>query len=244
MRKGFSFCTPEAELLASGIVKGDIVQKGDADDKSAVMLLGANSLCTAAPIGQDVLLTAAHCVGDDASVMQAAFYPSMSCESGFNITKYSIGVSRVVKHPGYDTSLPVEKRVNDIALVFLKSKIPDGYPIYRIADPNYLTDLNQMFLYGFGIVGENQGGRGILRKAVIESRRYSINFPDSKIEVNQMNNSGFCMGDSGGPAFVKINDEMQILGVNSYVSGHEGNICNGFGFQTLVKPYSDWIYSQ
>lgn len=239
-------CVAEKILMAPNIVGGTVVNKGDGDDKTVVMLIGLEngSICTAAPIAKDVLITAAHCVGEDPNVLAAAFYPSMSCESGFNITKHTIRISRVARHTGYDLQTPVAERKDDIALVFLKHDIPSGYPIYKIADPIRVNESHQMELYGYGVTGENRGGAGLLRKTKIDSRNYSIQQNEKKIRVNQADSTGFCMGDSGGPGMVKIDGELQILGINSYVQGRDGDICNKLGFQTLADSYRDWIAFQ
>lgn len=244
LKKPYAVCASESELMATGIVNGNIVNKDDVDSNAVVLLLSANSLCTAAPIAPDILLTAAHCVSDDPKEIVAAFYPSMSCESGFNITKHSIRVARIAKHTGYDVSQPIESRSHDVAIIFLKQSIPKNYPVYKIANPHEIDGSQSMYLYGFGIIGEKKGGRGFLRKAIVEPNRYAINLAESHVRVDQKDSTGFCMGDSGGPAFVKINNEMQILGVNSYVRGREGEICNGYGYQTLAHSYLSWIQFQ
>jgi secreted trypsin-like serine protease len=236
-------CEPQKALVPTNIVGGTVVQKGQPDDKTVVMLLDLNegTICTAAPIGPNVLLTAAHCVGDDYSQLVASFYPTLSCEEGFDVTKKSIRVSRVARHSGYNMSLPVAERTDDIALVFLRANVPDGYPIYKIADPQAVNEQNKMFLYGYGVVGEKRGGAGVLRKTTVDSSRFNISVADKKVRVDQADASGFCMGDSGGPGMVLVDNQLEILGVNSYVQGHDGDICNKFGFQTLVSAYKEWI---
>ena len=134
-KQGGNVCEPESQIMsgnlagkfAGNIVSGEVVKKGDPDDKSAVMLLSENSLCTAVPIGPNILLTAAHCVGDDPTKLIAAFYPSLSCESGFDITKNSIRVIKIARNNGYNMDLGVDQRTDDIALVFLKSNISTTY---------------------------------------------------------------------------------------------------------------------
>lgn len=252
-QKGSGVCVPEANLLAKGIVKGEIVKKEDSDSKTVHMLLSGSQICTAAPIGDNVILTAAHCVSDNPKESVAAFHVSLSCESGFNATKHTIRAKKVVKHPGYDASLKVEERTGDIALVFLESKIPETYPIYKIADPQAISGGgSMMYLYGYGIIGENMGGRGILRRAFVNQNDYSVETANRKVRVNQYEGPGICMGDSGGPSLVQVNGQLQILGINSYVlrtsdrnaNGAPKNICNDQSYQTLVAAFSDWIYTE
>lgn len=239
--KAFGQCLPESRLLAAGIVRGEVVKKGDPDDKAVVLLLTGNSICTASPIADDVLLTAAHCVDGNAESVLGVFHPSLACESGYEASKHAIKAKKVIKHLGYDESKEVEQRSDDIAIIFLESKIPAGYPVYKIADPNQITNINEMFVYGYGIIGENQGGRGILRKGTITPENFSVELGNKKVMVRQDKGVGICMGDSGGPTFVTLEGEKKILGVNSYVFGPKGNICNKESYQTLVHAYNSWI---
>lgn len=239
--KVFGQCLPESRLLAAGIVRGEVVKKGDVDDKAVVLLLTGNSICTASPIGDDVLLTAAHCVDGNADTVLGVFHPSLACESGYEASQHSIKAARVIKHLGYDESKKVEDRTDDIALIFLQSKIPAGYPVYKIADPSQLTNTNEMFIYGYGIIGEDQGGRGILRKGTITPENFAVELSDKKVMVRQDKGMGICMGDSGGPTLVTLEGEKKVLGVNSYVFGPKGDICNKYSFQTLVHAYNSWI---
>lgn len=239
--KVFGQCLPESRLLAAGIVRGEVVKKGDPDDKTVVLLLTGNSICTASPIADDVLLTAAHCVDGDPEKVLGVFHPSLACESGYEASKHSIKATKVIKHLGYDESKKVEERTDDIAIIFLESKIPAGYPVYKIADPNQLTNVNEMFVYGYGIIGEDQGGRGILRKGTITPENFAVELSEKKVMVRQDKGAGICMGDSGGPTFVNLDGEKKVLGVNSYVFGPKGDICNKYSFQTLVHAYNSWI---
>lgn len=239
--KVFGQCLPESRLLAAGIVRGEVVKKGDPDDKTVVLLLTGNSICTASPIADDVLVTAAHCVDGDPQKVLGVFHPSLSCESGYEASKHAIKAVKVSRHLGYDESKEVESRSDDIALIFLESKIPAGYPVYKIADPNQITNINEMYVYGYGIIGENQGGRGILRKGTITPENFAVQLGDKKVMVRQDRGAGICMGDSGGPTFVSLEGEKKILGVNSYVFGPKGNICNKESYQTLVHSYKNWI---
>lgn len=235
-------CVPESELLAVGIVGGQIVEQNDGDSKMVMMLVSNGQMCTAVAIGKRVILTAAHCIAGNKTNTFVSFYSSVSCESGFNKNLYTQGISETFVHPNYDPASTPENMTGDIALVILENDIPEGYTIYKIADPEKIHQSSDMYLYGYGKTGSNEGGAGMLRKTILSSNAFDIDLNSKKIKVNQASGNGICQGDSGGPSFVNnIDGEKQILGVNSYVMGPENDICSKFSYQTLVNSYSEWI---
>ena len=86
------------------------------------------------------------------------------------------------------------------------------------------------------------GGAGILRKTQIENRDFRILTTENRVEIDQSAGHGICMGDSGGPAIVSVNNSLQILAVNSYVI-HQQNSesCSDKASATLVENYIPWI---
>ena len=238
-------CVPESELLAGGIVGGQVVEQTNDDSKTVMMLVSNGQMCTAVAIGKRIILTAAHCIAGNKMNTFVSFYSSVSCESGYNKNLYTQGISEAFVHPEYDAALVPEKMVGDVAIVVLENDIPSGYIIYKIADPDKIHPASDMYFYGYGKTGSNAGGAGILRKTIIPSSKFEIDLNSKKIKVNQSTGTGICQGDSGGPAFVNsVDGERQILGINSYVMGPENDICSNFSYQTLVNSYREWIVSK
>lgn len=241
-------CIPESELMqpSPGIVGGQKVTPYSTDSKRVVMLLSQSEegaeVCTAAPIASDVLLTAAHCITASAEKTLVITHTGISCESGFSVDTDTQVAAAVVKHEGYDPTTRASVSQSDVALVFLKQSLPWGYPVYKIADPTLVTDTNEIYFYGYGATGYKKGGSGILRSVTLPRADFEIQQDDGKVKLNQRYGSGVCSGDSGGPGLVKINGEMQILGVNSYVVGEDhSDICRGEGYLALANSYTSWI---
>lgn len=238
-------CVPESELLARGIVGGTQVQPSDNDSKLVAMLYSNNSICTAVIIADNALLTAAHCLAGDASNTKVIFHPSISCESGFNVNQHAVGVKKLIKHENYSADLS-DGGINstaDIGLVILNEPVPDGYSIFNLASmPTSSAGLHDLYLYGYGEVGWEQGGEMILRRTSIKSDRYLIDIPNKKVVVRQNQGTGICQGDSGGPAFIIEGGELKILGINSYVSADtDTDMCADTAVETLAPAYKDWI---
>lgn len=239
-------CIPEANL--EGIVGGQSVSKYDQDSNKVVMLLSEDSeggveLCTAAPIAPDVLLTAAHCITATASNTKAFTTTSATCEAGFNRKSQGITVSAVVVNENYvgGDSINLSSVKSDVALVFLNSKLPSNYPVYKIADSQKQINSN-LYLYGYGAISMTKRSSGILRKTEIQDGRFEIDHSVQEVKIDQTYGKGVCSGDSGGPGLVYLEGEYQILGVNSYVSGSRGSdYCMNEGSLALADHYLSWI---
>jgi secreted trypsin-like serine protease len=238
-------CIPEANL--EGIVGGEKVGQYDYDANKVVMLLSESSdgveLCTAAPIAPDVLLTAAHCITASASNTKAFATTSATCESGFDRLSQGIVAEAVVVNENYvgveNSSLSSVK--SDVALVFLKSSLPNYYPVYKIADSQKQIS-SKLYLYGYGAVSMKKRSSGILRKTEVQEGLFEIDHSVQEVRIDQTYGRGVCSGDSGGPGLVYINGEYQILGVNSYVSGSRGSdYCMNEGNLALADHYLSWI---
>ena len=240
-------CVPQSSL--QGIVGGQVVGKYDTDANKVVMLLSGSGrkveLCTAAPIAPDVLLTAAHCIVATADQTRAFVTTSATCESGFNRLEQGIQVASIVVHENYSDieNLPLNTpNKSDLALVFLKKSLPKEFPIYKIAKPAKSEELGTLYFFGYGAVSLNKRSSGILRKTEVSPWAYNVDLHLQEVSVDQRYGHGVCSGDSGGPGLVMLNGELQILGVNSYVSGSgDTDYCMNRGNLALVDYYSPWI---
>ncbi len=239
-------CKPESELLASGIIGGTRVLQNE-NDSSTVALIRykiskyESGICTGTMIAPKVMLTAAHCVPAAAKDTYVIFHRSISCESGYKPEKNVQKVAKVIPHEEYTPikSAEVESE-NDIAIIILEDKAPANYPIYSIAVPTEIKD-SSLFFYGYGVIGSNKRGMGILRKTSLSKSNFSIHEADKKVKVRQDAGKGICYGDSGGPGLVNVKTESQILGVNSFVSGPKTDSCNGESTLALAHSYKEWI---
>ena len=243
--QGNGRCIPESQLLAQGIIGGKRVEPTDADAKTVAMILSTvsendNGICTAALIRPNVLLTAAHCIKATVNKTIVVFHSAISCESGFDVQTHAQRVVKTIVHEGYSPSAGTKEGIDDIALVFLETSAPAGYPIYKIADPA-AVDNSRLYFYGYGVTGSAEAGSGILRKASFAKEDFLIEKDIKKIRVTQDKGVGICYGDSGGPGLVNVNGESQILGVNSFVRGSEADTCNGTSTLALASAYREWI---
>lgn len=251
IKKGAA-CIPEATLMAKGIIGGKLVNPTDKDSASVAMVVSEYEdkkdgkteihmdICTATLIGPKTLLTAAHCIKTGLDKTFVIFYTALSCESGFDGTKNSQRVSKISVHEDYVPSKSDKGGSNDIALITLQEPAPLNYPVYKIANPTDIKD-SKLYFYGYGVIGSNAGGSGILRKTSFSKEEFFVEIENKKIRVNQDHGTGICFGDSGGPSFVNIEGEAQILGVTSFVSGPDTDRCSQTSTLTLAYSYKEWI---
>jgi secreted trypsin-like serine protease len=111
-------------------------------------------------------------------------------------------------------------------------------------DPKKVKDIDEAIAYGEIICDENQQGKkfncleikatgdGILR--VTEAPISSIQETEFRLDEKK---AGTCNGDSGGPAYVKKDGQLFLLGVTSRGS----ELCNDSGVYTNAVFYKTWI---
>ena len=209
------------------------------------------SFCTGTIIGTRTIVTAAHCLqalegrtqkGDlifpNASDYLVHFGSKVSADGPY------IKAAKVIPHPDWNpgqTLSPVPLSApNDIGLVILSEDIPSDMIITKIADFDIDIDNQPAILAGYGVSrSRNSNDTGVLRTL---TTRYT---GESK-NIGRVSHGtflkGICAGDSGGPAYVEVDGELQLVGAAS--TGIEIPLlgCVGAGSNsTDVRFYKDWI---
>lgn len=225
----------------SAIVGGAYVSSEQALSKKVVALLSTDgkeqSICTGTPISDDLILTAAHCVKGAVKIV-ALFSNDLGCGSGFKISTHGIEASSFTydrRFTGTDGAID-----NDYGLVRLKSAIPSNYKISRIYSGGALSSEN-VTLVGYGVTSERGEGSGFLRTKIKSKNDVSVK--NGKVYLAQYE-GGVCKGDSGGPLFVEVNGELEILGVTSYGTSYsDETVCHGKGIFAYAPGMVTWIQS-
>lgn len=227
---------------SADIIGGSRVLATDADSKTTAMIIstekntGNSFVCTATPITSRTLVTAAHCL-DRAAKVTAVFYVDITCASGFKFSRDTIKAVEFKYHPDYDPNT-MNSSNPDIGLVHLASDIKPGYPIYEInRAPETLN--SELLLYGYGITGSNNSDSTVLRKVKLARSEYG--FEQSSIIIENNGVRGICLGDSGGPGLVRVEDKLHIATVNSFGYGPRNDVCGGRSSLILLHPFMPWI---
>lgn len=143
----------------------------------------------------------------------ATFISSSSLLStGAEVTVAGYGVSSNILVPVDPRKTPDFKQLLDDGKVFCENEDDSTEKCFR----------------------EEVSGEGLLRTTEIKVEGH---FNNTEVVLNQSKGRASCEGDSGGPAYLKVNGEYHLWGVTS--RGTRG--CNGFVIYTDAVAQRDWI---
>ena len=235
----------------SGIYGGQDVAPEDKIQNSIVGVYDSRTgtLCTGTLLKNNIVLTAAHCLGIDTADMKVYFGADMT-ETGYD-EKNLRQVDKMEASPYSEYRRTAKYSIGDIALLHFQGDVPERYrPVMVLPKPEFLHKDAVIYVAGYGVNDPNQStGMGILRKTILtilepEYRPYSAdrdNFPITEATVMQDDGQGTCHGDSGGPAFVIANNQYFLWGVISGGINRGSQKCDGKVLITNALIYKSWI---
>lgn len=215
----------------SKIINGEPVSEQDAIYYMTARILELSDgvwypRCTASIISADLILTAAHCVkGTKADNIRIGFgVQPLSPDLQSNpqtrvdvVEKFeTLPIYGYVIHPKHDP--PTLN--HDMALIRLPVPVPSKYFAVPLLPQSEIEKLKEdqdynILLAGYGLTQELPE----IKSEILRQTEVSGRFKGIQMITDQTKGTGGCRGDSGGPAYLKIDDKLYLVGVTAGVAG-------------------------
>jgi hypothetical protein len=230
---------------AQAILQGTTSRDPNGLRRSVVSIENSvGELCSGAVIAQDLVLTAAHCMVDQAS------YRVIGVNRSFRPQSFRVIATAV--HPAFVPGTTPRTQPG-VDLAILKLDRPLGFDFTPL-NPNTAERIGTgetITIAGFGVLSERlRRTARILRQTDLISLG-PVEVANRVLIVADQNNlaettgAGACRGDSGGPILSGQQSGYRLLGIVSWSSGalrtREPSACGGLTAVTPIADHIGWI---
>jgi secreted trypsin-like serine protease len=222
-----------AEKAAAMVRDLEIWNGEPTDDFPDCAIITNQFLCTGVLVHPRIVLSAAHCYSNKATKV------GLNCTGLSDPAIEEISVQRFRRHPLY-----ISSEIHDIAVLILENAATT--PPVAIATTQEFNSANQTTLVGFGRT--ELGTSGEKRKVTVPIQKYAnINAAEAKYRFESDfeftaggNSFDSCNGDSGGPAYIFVNNQPKLIGLTSRGFPSPSS-CGDGGIYTRVDVHREFI---
>lgn len=215
------------------IVGGDPVPQGSWD--AVVAVLTPATLCTGTLLSPRVVVTAAHCLVGITVPDQLEVRLGLDADAPDAVAQ----VASFEMHPEFQLCETCTD-IHDIAVLELegRAQLPTPFPAPLISQETWDAHMRvgqSVRLVGYGATADDGTGRGGL-KFQVDSELVDFS-PSGREFLAGGDGKDSCIGDSGGPAFIQLDDgSWRLAGVTS-----RGLACGQGGFYTSLPHELCWV---
>lgn len=220
---------------AGAVINGQPVPPADPLARMTVMVTTRQGFCSGAVIGQNLVLTAAHCVDSGEPVAVLTFGP------GRQPIINEVAARQV--HPAYRRADWQNRRTSiDLAVVRTARPI-EGTARADLASGGIPQAGAHIRLAGYGPSAESDSrSAGVLRSAALTVTGRPGSF-QVRLTGPGGGALGACTGDSGGPVFLTEGGRPVVAGVVSWTTGDGSARCGALTGTVPIAPHRSWIAS-